>query len=47
MEIGVATDASVEQMERIRAAPGRFCPIATLIRGPGAAITGIRTTTPL
>ena len=47
MEISVATNATDEQMDRIRAELAKFCPIAKVMRGAGVTITETWTTTPL
>lgn len=47
MDIEVATDASDEQLERIKADLQKFCPIAKVIRGSGTTITENWTTRPL
>lgn len=39
LTIRVRTDATPEQMERIKADLGKFCPVAKVIRGAGIEVT--------
>lgn len=47
MDIEVATDASADQLDKIKADLGRFCPIAKVIRASGTTINENWTTRPL
>ena len=39
MDIDIATDATAEQMEKIKTDLRKYCPIAKVVRGNGATIT--------
>ena len=47
LDITVATDATPEQLEAIKADLQKYCPIAKVIRGSGVTITENWTTKPL
>ena len=47
LQISVATDASAEQLDALKADLARFCPIAKVIRASGITITEHWTTTSL
>lgn len=47
LTIDLETDASPDQIERIKADLGRFCPIAKVLRGSGSRIEEIWTARPL
>jgi len=47
LDIDMATDATAEQMETIKADLKKYCPIAKVIRGNGATITENWTILPL
>lgn len=47
MDLSVATNATPEQMETLKADLAKFCPIAKVIRNSGITITENWTTTPL
>lgn len=47
MAIEVATDATPEQLDAIKADLARYCPVAKVFRGAGIAVTETWTTKPL
>lgn len=47
LHIGVATDATPEQMEQLQNELAMFCPIAKLVRASGTQLTEVWTTTPV
>ena len=47
LDIEVATNATPEQLEKIKTDLAKFCPVAKVMRGSGITITENWTTTPL